>query len=326
MQKLATLPSLNALRVFEAAARHRSFAHAAEELHVTPGAVSHQIAALENTLGVQLFHRDARGVDLTAAAQACLPVLTSAFQTLRESLRILQADRPSGPLTVSVAPGFASRWLLPRLSHFTDAHPEIELQLSTGLGLIDAVRPEASSILGEKSDHDASADLSIRFGRGVYAGCRSDLLLAATVTPVCSPRLMQGPHPLATPDDLRHHLLLHDDTFYFDDRRPDWQVWLEAAGVTGIDTARGPRFSHSALAMDAATDGLGVALGLTLLAEQDVADGRLAMPFALALPSYFSYYLVYPEGSADRPQLAAFRTWLLDEARSFEAGAAASRS
>ena len=326
MQKLNTLPSLNALRVFESAARNRSFAQAAEELHVTPGAVSHQIAALENTLGVQLFHRDARGVELTSAAQACLPALTIAFQALRESLRILQADRPAGPLTVSVAPAFASRWLLPRLSHFTAAHPQIELQLSTGLGLIDAVRPEASSSLGERSDHDASADLTIRFGRGVYAGCRSDRLLSAVVTPVCSARLRDGAHPLVGPDDLRHHLLLHDDTTYFDDSRPDWQVWLDAAGVSGIDATRGPRFSHSALALDAATDGLGVALGVSLLAAQDVADGRLVIPFDLTLPSPFAYYLVYPEGSAERPQLAAFRAWLLDEARDFEAGQSTSKT
>lgn len=314
MQKLQTLPSLNALRVFETVARHRSFAQAAAELHVTPGAVSHQITSLEDTLGLRLFDRDARGVELTAAARACMPALTSGIQGLRDALRILQADRPAGALTVSVAPAFASRWLLPRLSRFAAAHPEIELQVSTGLGLIDAVRAEASSSLGERSDHDASADLAIRFGRGVYAGYRSDALFGTSITPVCSPRLLSGPHPLVHPTDLRHHLLLHDDAAYFDDRRPDWQVWLDAAGVAGLDAARGPRFSHSGLALDAAIDGLGVALGISLLADHDVADGRLVMPFALSLPSPFAYYLVYPEGSAHRPQLAAFRAWLLDEA------------
>ena len=315
MQKLQTLPSLNALRVFEAVARHRSFAQAAAELHVTPGAVSHQITSLEDTVGVRLFDRDARGVELTAAARACMPALTSGIQGLRDALRILQADRPTGALTVSVAPAFASRWLLPRLSLFAAAHPEIELQVSTGLGLIDAVRSEASSSLGERSDHDASADLAIRFGRGVYAGYRADALFGTSIAPVCSPRLLNGPHPLREPADLRHHLLLHDDAAYFDDRRPDWQVWLDAAGVTGLDATRGPRFSHSGLALDAAIDGLGVALGITLLADHDVADGRLVMPFALALPSPFAYYLVYPESSAQRPQLAAFRAWLLAESK-----------
>ena len=315
MQKLHSLPSLNALRVFEAVARRLSFAQAAEELHVTPGAVSHQIAALENTLGVQLFQRDARTVSLTPAAEACLPHLTRGIESLREALRIVQLDRPAGALTVSVAPAFASRWLLPRLTHFTAAHPAIELQLSTGLGLIDTARPETSTSLRAKSDHDTSAELTIRFGRGEYPGFRSDRLFAVQITPVCSPRLLRGAHPLATPDDLRHHPLLHDDTTYFDDRRTDWTVWLDAAGVTGIDTTRGPRFSHAALALDAAADGMGVALGISLLAGQDVADGRLVMPFALALPASFAYYLVYPEASAERPQLTAFRTWLLDEAQ-----------
>jgi len=316
MPKRLSFPSLNALRVFEAAARHRSFAQAAEELHVTPGAVSHQIAGLEDTLGVQLFRRDARGVALTPAAEACLPSLTSGFHALRESMRILQADRPAGALTITIAPAFASRWLMPRLSRFATAHPDIALQLSTGLGLIDAVRSEASSSLGERSDHDASADFAIRFGHGVYAGCRSDRLFGVAITPVCSPLLMSGAHPLTRPDDLRHHLLLHDDAAYFDDRRSDWRVWLTAAGVSGVEATRGPRFSHSGLALDAAVDGLGVALGISLLAAHDVEAGRLVMPFPLALPSSFAYYLVYPEGSADRPQLAAFRTWLLDEARS----------
>jgi LysR family glycine cleavage system transcriptional activator len=315
MQKLHSLPSLNALRVFEAVARRLSFAQAADELHVTPGAVSHQIAALENTLGVKLFKRDARTVSLTPSAEACLPYLTRGIEALREAMRIVQLDRPAGALTVSVAPAFASRWLLRRLTRFTAAHPAIELQLSTGLGLIDTVRTEASTSPGAMSDHDTSAELTIRFGRGEYPGFRSDRLFATEVTPVCSPLLLRGAHPLSTPDDLRHHTLLHDDTRYFDDRRRDWRVWLEAAGVGGIDTARGPRFSHAALALDAAADGMGVALGISLLAGQDVTDGRLVVPFALALPSTFAYYLVYPEASAERPQLTAFRSWLLDEAQ-----------
>lgn len=315
MQKLHSLPSLNALRVFEAVARHLSFAQAAEELHVTPGAVSHQIAALENTLGVLLFKRDARAVSLSPAAEACLPTLALGFNALREAIRLLQADAPASALTVSVAPAFATRWLLPRLSRFAAAHPEIELQVSSGMGLIDAVRPEASVSLGETSDHGASADLTIRFGRGVYPGCRSDKLFSVAVTPVCSPRLMTGAHPLNTPDDLRHHLLLHDDTAYFDDRRPDWKVWLEAAGVTGIDASRGPRFSHSGLALDAAADGLGVALGISLLVAHDVDAGRLVVPFAVQLPSSFAYYLVYPETATERAPLTAFRAWLLEEAR-----------
>ncbi len=315
MRPLQSLPSLNALRVFEAVARHLSFAQAADELHVTPGAVSHQIAALEATLGVTLFKRGARAISLTRAARASLPKLTQAFHALREALRLLQSDEQARVLTLGVAPAFATRWLLPRLAQFATAHPEIELRLATGLGLIDAVRPEASVSLGETSDHGATADLAIRFGRGSYPGCRSDKLFDVSVTPVCSPRLMTGPHALRSPADLRHHLLLHDDTVYFDDDRPDWKVWLEAASARGVDAMRGARFSHTGLALDAAVDGLGVALGIPLLTADDVAAGRLVAPFALELPSHFAYHLVYPEDSAERPALTAFREWLLAEAR-----------
>ena len=314
MRPLRSLPSLNALRAFEAVARHRSFAQAADELHVTPGAVSHQIAALEETLGIALFRRDARSVTPTDAAEACLPQLTQGFVALREALRLLQADVQQQTLTVSVAPAFATRWLLPRLPHFTAAHPAIELRVSTGLGLIDVLRTDASASLGETSDHGASADLAIRFGRGSYPGCRADKLFDVSVTPVCSPRLMPGASPLRTPGDLRHQLLLHDDTVYFDDDRPDWQVWLAAAGADDVGASRGPHFSHTGLALDAAIDGLGVALGISLLTTTDIAAGRLVAPFALELPSHASYYLVCPEASASRTEIAAFRDWLLDEA------------
>ena len=315
MQSIQSLPSLNALRVFEAVARHLSFTKAADELHVTPGAVSHQIAALEDLLGIALFRRDGRSIALTPAAETCLPTLTTGINALREAMRLVQADRADRVLTVSVAPAFASRWLLPRLSRFTEAHPDIQLQLSTGLGLIDAVRPEASASLGEKPYDGTSSDLTIRYGRGMHAASRADRLFETAVTPVCSPRLATGAHPLRTPDDLRHHVLLHDDTAYFDDGRADWKVWLAAAGVTAVNAARGPRFSHSALSLDAAADGLGVALGISLLAAHDVDAGRLIMPFELQLPSPYSYYVVYPEAGATRPELMAFRDWLLDEAR-----------
>ena len=315
MRAKRRLPPLNALRTFEVAARHLSFAQAAQELHVTPGAVSHQVTALENYLGIALFRRGTRAVALTAAAQACLPKLSEGFDCLSEAVERLGTGEQHGVLTVSVAPAFATRWLLPRLPSFTAAHPEVELRLSTGLGLIDALRPEASVSLGEKSDHRESADLAIRFGRGRYPGCRADKLFAPTVTPVCSPRLLAARQPLRSPGDLRHYSLLHDDTVYFDESRPDWAVWLEAANVEGVDAERGPRFSHTALALDAAVDGLGVALALSLLAEPDISAGRLVAPFQLSLASQFAYYLVYPDGTGDRPRLATFRHWLLGEAK-----------
>ena len=320
MVALRSLPSLNALRVFEAVARHRSFSQAAEELHVTPGAVSHQIAGLEDALGITLFSREGRAVALTPAAEACLPKLTQGFNAIREALQLLRAGDDQHTLTVSVAPAFATRWLLPRLTRFTAAHPTIELRLSTGIGLIDAVRSEASSTVRVPADQSVSSDVSIRFGRGVYAGSRADKLFAASVTPVCSPRLVAGSHALQSPGDLRHHALLHDDTVYFDDDRADWKVWLDAADEHDVDADRGPRFSHTGLALDAAADGLGVALGIALLTADDIASGRLVAPFAMQLPSPFSYYLVSSEGNAERREVTAFREWLLDELGSGVAG------
>jgi LysR family glycine cleavage system transcriptional activator len=311
VRSFRNLRSLNALRVLEAVARLRSFAHAADELHVTPGAVSHQINGLEALLGVTLFKRDARSVTLTPAAEAALPKLSQGFAALRDALALLQADRRRGTLAISVAPAFATRWFLPRLQHFTDDHPDIDLRVAAGSGLIDASRSEASPVIGGDPEAGVAANLAIRFGHGSYPGHRADKLFDAEVTAVCSPRSLIG----APADAIRAGLLLHDDTIYFDDGRPDWQVWLDGAGIGGIDASRGPRFSHTGLALDAAADGVGFALGIPLLTASDVAAGRLVAPFPFRLPTPFSYYLVYAEADADRPELRLFRDWLLDEVR-----------
>jgi LysR family glycine cleavage system transcriptional activator len=312
VRALRNFPSLNALRAFEAVARLRSFAQAADELHVTPGAVSHQIAGLEDTLGVVLFRRDARAVTLTPAAEAGLGRLTQGFDALREAVRLFQTDGRARSLAIRVAPAFATRWFLPRLTHFTERHPDIDLRVSTDSGLIDASRGEAPPP-ADVPDHGLDTHLAIRFGRGRYPGQRVDRLFATTtVTPVCSPRLLGGVVGAGI-DELRHHLLLHDDTVYFDGGRPDWEVWLDAAGATGIDASRGPRFGHTGLALDAAADGVGVALGIPLLVASDVASGRLVAPFPLRLPSPYAYFLVCPEASAESPEVVAFRAWLRDE-------------
>jgi len=306
---------LNGLRAFEAAARHASFAAAADELFVTPGAISHQIAGLEEFLGVKLFVRGTRSIALTPAAEACLPLLTQGFAKLRDGVALLVRDEPERPLTVRVAPAFATRWLLPRLASFTRAHPEIELRVSTGPGLTEAARLDGAVPVAETFGDNAGADLSIRFGRGRHGGLISEKLLDAAVTPVCGTRLLGGAGTTALePADLRRYTLLHDDTTVFDDERSDWAVWLAAAGVDGIDAARGPRFSHTGLALEAAEDGLGFALGITALTAGDVRSGRLVAPFALELPSTFAYHLVYGEALAHRADLQAFRAWLLAEA------------
>lgn len=304
-------PPLNALRAFEAAARHLSFKKAADELHVTPGAISQQIKALEEHLGVPLFVRLTRALELTEAAQVGLPKLREGFACLGEAVERVRGGESTGVLTLNVAPAFAARWLVGRLPRFADAHPEIELNISASLDLIDVLRgvPRAEPEAGEA----AAGDLTIRFGTGRYPGFRVDRLIHDVVTPICSPRLLRGRYPLTQPQALRRHTLLHDNTVYLDDTRPDWAVWLEAAGIEGIDVARGLRFDHAALALEAAAEGLGVALSMPTLAQADLAAGRLVRPFELSLPSDYAYYLVCAGASAERPKIAAFRRWLLAE-------------
>ncbi|MBA2350920.1 MAG: transcriptional regulator GcvA [Burkholderiales bacterium] len=305
------LPPLNSLRAFEAAARHLSFKKAAEELHVTPAAISHQVKALEDYLGVQLFRRLTRALELTQAAQSLQPKLRAGFDSLAEAVSDLSEKGLAGPLTVGVAPAFAVKWLIPRLPGFAAAHPEIDLRISASLHLIDVLRHAAAA----GNEPTQGADLTIRFGSGRYPGFRADKLCSTLVTPIYSPKLLRNDERLDRPQDLRGHTLLHDDTVYFDAEQPDWAVWLKEAGVAGIDTARGPHFSHSALAIEAAADGLGVALTLPKLAAAELGSGRLIAPFKLSLPSKFTYYLVREEAESERPRIAAFCDWLLEELR-----------
>jgi LysR family glycine cleavage system transcriptional activator len=294
------LPPLNALRAFESAARHLSFAKAAEELNVTPAAISHQIKGLEAQLGVKLFRRANRAIWLTEAGQACLPDLRDGFDRLAQGIERLRSQQSRGVLTVSAAPGFAGKWLVSRLDRFRSANPEIDVRL------------DAST---QMSDFDRDGvDIAIRYGLGKYEGVDSKLLLCEEVSPVCSPRLVDGDPPLREPGDLRHHTLLHDAIFFHDEPFPDWRMWLAAAGVRDMDTERGPRFSSSEHALQAAIDGHGVALGRSVMAESDIEAGRLVRPFALSYPVSFAYYVVAPYGWRERPKVAAFARWLLAEA------------
>lgn len=309
------LPPLNSLRAFEAAARHLSFAKAADELSVTPAAISHQVKALEDHLGMRLFHRRNRAVDLTEAGRAALPKLREGFDQLADAIERVRAFKGIGTLEISAAPSLASRWLTPRLHRFIAAHPDIDVRITASSSLID-VRDDARSVgrAAPVASPTEEADIAIRFGTGRYPGFRADQLLPVSVTAMCSPRLINGEHPLRTPDDLRHHTLLKDDAAYFAEDGLDWDVWLKAAGASGVDTSRGLQFSHSALALEAAADGLGVVLGNPMLAAADLAAGRLVIPFALSLPSSFAYYLVSAEECCDRPDVVAFRDWLRAEA------------
>jgi LysR family glycine cleavage system transcriptional activator len=288
------LPPLNALRAFEAAARHLSFTRAAAELNVTQTAISHQIRALEERLGVRLFRRLPRGLLLTEEAQRYLPPVRDAFDQIALATERLTAAGASATLTVSVLPSFAGKWLVPRLGRFRVAHPDLDLRISASSDLVDFARDDV--------------DVGIRMGRGDYPGLRVDRLFGEALVPVCSPALLQGEHSLRRPEDLRHHLLLHDDDY------SGWELWLALVGVAGVDARRGPLFTDSAMVVQAAAEGQGVALARRQLAAGDLAAGRLIQPFEVTIPHDLAYFLVCPAATAGQPKIAAFRDWLLAEA------------
>ncbi len=288
------LPPLKALRTFEAAARHLSFTRAAEELHVTQAAVSHQIKALEEHLGVKLFRRLNRSLVLTEPAQHYLPSVRRAFDVLLEATDRLLASRERATLTVSVLPSFAARWLVPRLGRLLREHDDIDIRVAPSDALVDFERD--------------GVDVGIRYGLGRYPGLRADRLLTENIFPVCSPSLLRGPQPLREPTDLRRHVLLHTDD-------ADWRTWLLAAAVEDVDPTRGPFFTDSSMLLQAAAAGHGVALARGVLAQDELAAGRLVRPFTLSLPTEYAYYVVSPASRADEPAIVTFREWLLEEAR-----------
>lgn len=298
---MKSLPPLNALKVFEAAARHMSFTKAAEELHVTPGAVSQQIKTLEDFIGGRLFRRTKRALLLTDAAQASLPILREAFDKLEEAARILTARGDSRRLTVSVAPSLAAKWLVPRLDRFQEKNPEIEVWISADMEVVDFAVDDV--------------DLAIRYGGGVYPGLEVELLMEESILPVCSPRLLTGERPLRTPADLAFHPLLHDGSPDQEElSSPNWAMWLKAAGVAGVDAKRGAKFNQSSLVIEAAVAGKGVALAKSTIALADLEAGRLVAPFDLTTPSSFSYYLVHPASKSRSAAVKSFKKWLREEA------------
>lgn len=305
------LPPLNALRSFESAGRHLSLRKAAQELHVTPAAISHQVKALEQTLELSLFKRLPRRVVLTPAGEVFLPLLSDAFERMTEAVTAVKRLQGSGRVTIGAPPALASKWLAPRLHSFMALHPEIDLRISADESFIDGAGAES----GEPTVM-ADTDIAIRSGSGDYPDHVSRLLFSAYALPMCSPRLLAGEHPLRAPEDLRHHTLLHYQ-FDFDDSRsdrPTWAAWLKAAGLGDIEPRRGPTFNQVAMAIEAAADGLGVVLGIPVIAAADLAAGRLLMPFALSMPVGADYHLVHSADAAREPAVAVFRDWLIAEA------------
>ena len=290
----ARLPSLNGLRAFEAAARHLSFTLAASELNVTQTAISHQIRRLEDELGIRLFVRQNRALALTAEARDYLPGVRAAFNDLRLATdRLLRKDDDK-VLTVSTLASLAAKWLLPRLTDFQEQHPGIDVRITTSTSLVDFQRD--------------NVDAAIRYGRGQWPGLRADWLMADELFPVCSPSLLRGDKPLRQPGDLKGYPLLHTSNANSD----DWRLWLTAAGLPG-DIARQPGITFDMIFMtiQAAIDGIGVAMGRTSYVQDDIAKGRLVVPFKIALPADAGFYLVAPEGRREAPKLAAFRDWMI---------------
>src|SRR5215469_164163 len=290
----ARLPSLNGLRAFEAAARHLSFTQAAFELNVTQTAISHQIRRLEEDLGIRLFVRKNRALALTPKARDYLPGVRAAFNDLRLATdRLLRRD-DDNVLTVSTLASLAAKWLLPRVSQFQEAHPRIDVRITTSTGLVDFRRDDV--------------DAAIRYGRGHWPGVRADWLMADELFPVCSPALLDGDKALRCPEDLARYTLLHSSGGYDD----DWRLWLTAAGLpANISKQPGLTFDLTFMTVQAAIDGIGVAIGRTSFVQDDIAKGRLVVPFKITLPSDAGFYLVSPEATVDAPKLKAFRQWLL---------------
>jgi LysR family glycine cleavage system transcriptional activator len=307
------LPSLNALRAFEVAARHLSFKKAADELSVTPTAISHQIRGLEDYLGIPLFRRLTRALQLTAEGEAMLPKIREGIECFVLGVDRARRRAEGGQLTVVAPPTFASRWLVPRLQSFAQTHPQVKLHVAASLRTIDS--REQPGGLGEApvDPREGDSGVSIRFGTGAYEGCRVDRLFAPTYTAVCSPKLLMGKRPMRRPSDLRYHVLIHDDTIADDRLRPTWEEWLRAAQAPNVDSTSGPHFSNSGLALSAAIDGLGIALAPKSMVAADVAAGRLAIPFAVSIGGNYAYYLVVPQAVAHRPAVTAFREWILDQ-------------
>ena len=292
------LPPLNAVRAFEAAARHDTFAAAGDELGVTPGAVAQHVKGLEAWLGLSLFRRlPSRGVALTAAGERYAAAVGDLLDGLADATARLRRGGRESVLTVSTVPSFAALWLIPRLADLRRAHPDLEVRVDASPGLTDFVRDEV--------------DVAVRMGRGPYPGLRADLLFTETFAPVCAPALRASMPARPEPSDLAGYTLLHEENDPGIPNATGWRQWLAAAGAKGVDPERGPRCSHTFMTLQMAVAGQGVALVPEMLAADALAAGQLVKPFALSLPGAYTYFVVAPEATADLPRVALFRAWIL---------------
>jgi len=287
------LPPLNALKAFEAAARSESFTRAAEELNVTQGAVSHQVKALEDTLGVKLFNRERQRLVVTEAGREYLAVVRDALDRIALGTDRLMQRQSSGVLTVSTSPDFAAKWLVHRLGGFAESHPEINLRVSAAAQYIDFAREDV--------------DLAIRLGDGNWPGLDVVRLCSERLFPVCSPKLVSGRNRITKAADLLKFPLLRLEDW------KNWARWFDAAGVAAPVT-EGPVLNRASMLIDAAVDGQGIALARTALAAWDLINGRLIQPIDVSLRMVNTFWIVCPKATANVPKIATFRNWLLAEA------------
>eukprot|EP00919_Chromeraceae_sp_WS-2016_P060715 GHVR01144139.1.p1 GENE.GHVR01144139.1~~GHVR01144139.1.p1 ORF type:complete len:306 (-),score=13.77 GHVR01144139.1:34-951(-) len=292
----ARLPPLNALRAFEASARHLSFTRAADELFVTQAAISHQIKSLEEHLGIKLFMRKNRALLLTEEGQSYFLDIKDIFSSILEATEKLLSRGAKGAITLSLPPSFAIHWLVPRLSAFNQLHPDIDVRIKA----VD----QSDGLLTE------DVDVAIYYGRGQWPKVKADKLHTEYLIPVCSPLIFNGTKPLDTPEDLVHHTLLHDSS------RRDWKRWFRQLDIKSVNVNHGPIFSHSSMILQAAIHGQGIALAHNIIAKQDIDAGRLICPFSEVLVNKSAFYVVCRENQADVGKIAAFRQWILETVES----------
>ncbi|WCN10231.1 LysR substrate-binding domain-containing protein [Marinomonas mediterranea] len=300
---------LRALKAFDATARLGSFKKAADELHVTTGAVSQQVKTLEDILGVKLFHRLHHSLELIDAAKAGFGKIESGFDLLNDAMQSIRDCDTQAALKVWVAPSFASKFLLPKLKHFSNLYPNTDLSVFASDIMIGS--GEAAGMIPAKSFHKKDIDIGIFYGRSEFKDYRADKLFGVDIVPLCSPTLIcDSGHPLQNVEDMMFHSLIHDDTA--NEGRPDWNGWLRLAGVHHINADHGIRFNQVSLALDAAVDGQGIVLGIKQLAEQELKNGQLVIPFGPEVTLDYAYYIVSLKDTQNEPSIRAFREWLLE--------------
>jgi len=296
-------PGLRSLRAFDSAAEHLSFTQAADDLHVTPAAISHQIKELESQLGVSLFTRTSRSMRLTREGEILKAAAHESLEILSRSLMRIKRLENRKQIRVSASPSLAAKWLVPRLDRFLSQQAGADVRVDVSHSVVDFDREDI--------------DIAIRFGEGRYPGLRAEILFQDKVFPVCSPKIITKDKPLRTPRDLLHHTLIHLDWEAQGAPWPNWKMWMKASGIDEFDDRTGLHFGQTSYAVQAAIDGMGVALGDSNLVSDDLAAGRLVKPFELSLraPKQFAYYVITRPDTTDAPMVNAFRDWCLEEAR-----------